>query len=91
MDKGETIEHLLMGREDGMLMPGLRIKLMDRAHNEEIGGLQGKYMVSMTSTEPDGWLIYAGKNEIGSASGEGPWMFAPNKLVMEKCEDLGAI
>lgn len=81
----ETVERVIMNKETGAIALGIRVSFFDKYYANNIGALDG-YQISLSSNEPDGWLIFSGDNDAA-----GPWMFINQKFIGSKIEDLGAL
>lgn len=78
----ETIERVVMNRINGNISIGIRISFFDKYQNHSLDNLEG-YQISISSNKPEGWLIFAGRDNAS-----GPWMF----INLDKnIEDLGPL
>ncbi len=83
----ESVEKILMNKTTGHLGLGIRVSFYDKFQREETNGLPG-YSLIIAKAGFDGWLIYSG-GEAECKEGDGPWVYAPEKLIQKICEVIG--
>lgn len=78
---GETIERVLFNPKNGKLAVGIRLRFMDKYHEESLGAFDGKYSLRLEPTGCDAWAI---DNE------DGYWLTVTSELL-QNIEDLGPL
>jgi len=77
----ETIERVLFNPRNGKLAIGIRLRFMDKYHEESLGAFDGKYSLKLEPTDCDAWAI---NNE------DGVWVVVVNEFLKD-IEDLGPL
>lgn len=77
----DTIERVLFNPRNGKLAIGIRLRFMDKYHEESLGAFDGKYSIKLEPTKEDAWAI---DNE------DGIWIVVHESVVGD-IEDLGPL
>lgn len=82
MSDSQTIERVLINIENGKLGVGIRVRFMDKYHQQDVSAFDSKYKVYVEPTEPDAWAV---DNE------DGVWFVIANGDLIKQIEDLGPL